>query len=413
MNSKLLFCVLGCFLSLLVSCGKDAANPADSGKTGKASLSVTGRVIQVYGSGLGGFEVTLSGNGITRTARSDSLGEYAFTDVPEGSYTVKAARADYVVEPSERAVTLTAADRRIAPFVSQLSRKIKETESVVCGWVLTEAGAPLTGYSAVLSEQAGAENPSTMLSVTSDGYFHWTALRGKPARVTATCNGFTYEFSPKTAEFTPDRPITLCTVTAIPVSPVLHTISGRLLDTKGNPAKTLAVLTRYDIHVSFSAQTDPSGTYRFRVPDGKYTILFGGTWRFEADSLQVTVKGADVTLADVSGVYTGATWYTLAGRVVDSAGNGIPGVEIQHDWVGDVPVTGADGRFETQRICIGSQLVPDTVTIVIRPGKPGYAFSPDRTAVTLTRKEGVEDGGTVTIPDFTGKAGAGKRMTAR
>jgi hypothetical protein len=400
---------------LLFACGKDSGNPANSGKTSKSSFAVTGRVLQVIGcKGLSGFEVILSGEGVSKTVRSDSLGNFTFPELSSGTYTVKASKTDYIVEPEERTITLNGDDARVEVFMAELARRIKDNESYLCGWVLTADGTPLIpGDVKVSIQQAEAKSPNVSLTVINNGYYDIMVLRENTVTVVPEFKGFKYEFPPQSKVFIPGKPIVICNFTAEPINPAFHTVSGRALDDQGKPVWALISLGNpYIIGLSIYSNTS-TGEYSFRVPDGEYTVRINSNYRFEPDELQVTVKGVDVRLPDVSGPYIGGTRYTFAGRVVDSAGNGIPGVHMLGNWGGDNPVTGQDGRYEKQNVLAGVSPIPDAREIVIHPSRQGYTFSPDSTSVTVTRREGVEHGGTVTVPDFVGFSSTGKGAPVR
>ncbi|MGB9082143.1 MAG: carboxypeptidase regulatory-like domain-containing protein, partial [Desulfuromonadaceae bacterium] len=81
-----------------------------------SSYSISGTVTS-GGSALAGATVTRSGNGTTTTT-TDSAGNYSFSGVQNGSYTLTPAKSGYTFDPQNRAVTLDGANLSAMNFAA-------------------------------------------------------------------------------------------------------------------------------------------------------------------------------------------------------------------------------------------------------------------------------------------------------
>jgi hypothetical protein len=83
--------------------------------TGTTGFSVSGRIANSSGTGIGG--VTVSRTGSSTPATTNSAGYYTFYGVPNGSYTLTPNKAGLTFTPASRSVTVNGANVAGANFV--------------------------------------------------------------------------------------------------------------------------------------------------------------------------------------------------------------------------------------------------------------------------------------------------------
>ncbi len=79
------------------------------GDTGISLHSLSGTITDEGGNGLEGVTLTLSGDA-SATTSTDASGDYAFTDLADGAYTVTPSLAGYTFDPTSRDVTIAGSD---------------------------------------------------------------------------------------------------------------------------------------------------------------------------------------------------------------------------------------------------------------------------------------------------------------
>jgi protocatechuate 3,4-dioxygenase beta subunit len=378
-------------LVLFASCGKDSKNPAGLSESGH---SLSGKLLHANGFAIADAAVSLSG-GMEREIRSDSSGVFTFSGLPDGAYTLSFSKQGLVFE-SNKTVAVDGKDIDAGVFWGGYASKTKFT---FVGRVLDETGNPVKGVT---------------LHITGDEFEKELLLRdleqvtctlqfGKTYTVIPEKTGYSYSFSPEKWELTAPDSVSVCTFSARYTGSPLHSISGRIVDKKGNPIRGLLVLKGDAAPQFFYA--DSTGTFAFSgLRDNDYIVNLDGAYTWNPQDRVITVAGRDVSLGDLECSYRGTTLYTLSGRVVDQNGAGIPDlfVNITPGAPWGNPYTGADGTYQ-QKVGAGGGIAPEQVTMIIRPEKDGWVFIPDSTTVTLSWAAEVMDGGTITIPDFVGR----------
>ncbi len=291
------------------------------------------------GVGLSGVTVA-AGNSTTTT---DAQGEYAFTNLGSGTYTVSASRSGYSFSPATRSVTL-GPDRSGIDFTGTL------VAYSVSGNV-TLGGSGLSG----VTVSAGGKTALT----TSNGSYTLTGLTSGTYSVSVARSG--YRFSPASRTVTVGPNATSIDFSAARFG---YTLQGTVrAGNVGLSGVTVNAGTR-------STTTDAQGRYTLdEVPEGSQTIVpVRSGYAFSPTSTTLSITG------DRSGIDFTATalTYQVSGRVTRD-GQGIQGVTL------------TTGPFTTSTDPAGNYtlagLTPGTYTVIA--SMAGYAFSPVSQSVTV------------------------------
>jgi CSLREA domain-containing protein len=153
-----------------------------------------------------------------------------------------------------------------------------------------------------------------------------------------------------------------------------YSLSGRVTDEGAQP------LVGVNVHLSGSAPrdttTDAAGNYTFSglTQGGNYTLTPSETgYAFTPPSRTVSNLQGDQTSLDFTGRFV---TYTLAGRIVDGGGAGLPGVSVTLAGARSaVTLTDAGGNFAFAS-------VPNGGSFVVTLERDGFSFNPPNLVVT-------------------------------
>jgi hypothetical protein len=227
-----------------------------------------------------GSAIALSQNGTSvASATADSNGNYSFSNVPNGSYTVTPSKAGTGFSPTTQSVTVNGANASVPTFVATA-----QTQTI------SGAISPANLGVGTLLTLAGPNQ--LILTATADaaGNYSFPGLQSGSYTVTPTKVGFT--FSPGSQGVSISTGINGTanfTATAIPTFSVSGTVSpaaagaGTLLTLSGTPSMTTTA--------------NSSGNYSFAgLGNGTYTVTPSKTgYTFSPQSLLVVVNGLNVT----------------------------------------------------------------------------------------------------------------------
>jgi hypothetical protein len=310
---------------------------------------------QVSGAVSAGVVVTLSG-GAGAIAVTDGSGNYSFTGLPPGDYTVTPAAGGYAFTPGSLDVTLGAADVTGRNFVAAATYAI-------AGRV---AGAVLEGVKVTLSGDGSGD-----ATTDASGFYVLTGLANGDYVVTPSLAGYT--FAPAEASVTisgADATVATFTATSQATYAVTGSISGAIQAgvTVTLQGTTTAVTT-----------TGVGGTFRFDgVAPGDYLLIpTHDDYLFTEASRLVAVRTADVT----GQTFTSALNPTA--RTISGVVSGVVTSGVTVTLVGPAPATTSrtattDGRgaFAFRNLVNG--------VYTATPSQAGASFTPANCLVTVS-----------------------------
>ena len=346
-----------------------------------------------------GTQLSLSGPA-TATATADASGNYSFTNLTNGSYTVTPTKAGYSFAPSSQNVTINGASVTTVNF--------------------TAAALPTFSVSGALTPSTSGNGATVTLSSNSEN--------GSNATVTADSNGNymfpsvlngSYTISPTKAGFTFNPLSQTATVNGANVSGINFTAStAPTYSISGNVSGATAsgVSIALSGAASASTTTDTSGNYSFSgLANGTYTVTPTKTgFTFTPASQAATISNANVTnvnftsqavvqttnlAIDASASVLGAKSTTVTSPTFSTASaNELLLAFVAADYLGgtNTTVTGVTGGGLTWTMAVRSNGQSGTSEI-------WRAFAPSPlsdVAVTATLSQSVIS--SITVISFTG-----------
>ncbi len=296
-KSPILFVVLLTVLFTAACAGTSSNNNGNGAQT----YSISGQ-ISVGNSGLAGVSVALSGP-TTAIVTTDGSGNYTFSGLSDGSYTVTPALTGYTFTPTNLAATVSGSDvtgenftavATVAPLTYSISGQI------------TFGGSGLTGVAVALS---GSSAATTTTDVS--GNYTFSGLSNGSYTVTPAMAGYT--FTPTNLAATVSgadvtgKNFTAATTGGMTTHAISGTISGALYS---------GVTMQLSGAVIASSVTDTHGNYSFTgLFDGAYTITpsaLDGT--FLPASRSVQLSGADANGINFNSTMAGLTLFNVGGQ---------------------------------------------------------------------------------------------------
>ena len=319
----------------------------------------------VSGSVSSGVTMILKGTNITATV-TDSSGNYTFTGLANGSYTVIPSLLGYVFNSVSEAVTINGAN--ITPINFTATTSTNPTYNI-SGKVTFSVGGALPGVTVTLS------GPGSGSAATDEsGSYSFTGLTNGSYTVTPSLAGYVFN-SVSEAVTINGANITPINFTATTSTNPTYNISGNVT-VRGGGALECVIMTLSGTG-SGSAATDASGNYTFTgLANGSYTVTPSlAEYTFNPASMAVTINGANVTSNNFTATASSAPTYTISGNVTVS-GEALNGVTMTLKGTNiTATVTDANGNYTFTGLANGSYIVI--------PSLAGYTFNPASMAVTI------------------------------
>jgi uncharacterized protein (TIGR03437 family) len=292
-----------------------------------------------------GATVTLTG-AASATVTADASGNYSFTGLPNGTYTVAPSKSGYSFSPASQTVTINGANVTAVNFTATL-----KTWSISGNTSSTGAGATVT--------LTGAG--SATVTADASGNYSFTGLSNGTYTVAPSKSG--YSFSPASQTVT----INGANVTAVNFTATLKTwsISGNTSSTGAGATVTLSGAA------SATVTADASGNYSFTsLPNGTYTVAPSKSgYSFNPASQTVTINGANVTAVNFTA--TLQTW-SISGNTSSTGA----GATVTLSGAASATVTAdASGNYSFTGLANG--------TYTVTPSKSGLTFSPANQSVSI------------------------------
>lgn len=328
-----------------------------------AQFNLQGRVSNGAGAGVPNVMVHLSPVVASKstplvTTRSDSHGNYRFTGLSAGRYSVRAERPAYSFSPAESTVDLTNASRSGVDIVQLMT---------ITGQVKNELGAGVRGVPVRCSR------PNIVALTDDHGSYNLSNLTGGTYDVVPTLAGHA---------FTGNGRVRLNTDNVAHIDFTIATLSTQHRSTIRGKVLTGAGVGIPNIEVrcsgsSTSIRTDANGVYSFNnLVAGSYAIspiLNGAT--FDPPQRLILLQSGDVSFVDFRRTYR------LIGRVTSNGSVGVAGVRITR--------SGADSPERPARVTTNGQGYFTFVNVAagaysLQANRPDYTFEPVVTRVQVS-----------------------------
>jgi len=263
-------------LAFLCGCSGIVSGQNTQQTTPPQTYSISGTIGPVAGGS--GATVTLSGAANAATT-ADSSGNFTFSSLANGTYTVTPTHSGYTFNPSSRNVTVSDAS---------ISTGINFTATAVTFGV-SGTISPVAGGNGATVTLSGAASAAT--TANSSGNFTFTGLANGTYAVTPSHAGYT--FSPTSQNATVNGAnITGLNFTATAQVGPTFSISGSISPTAGGARATVLLSGA----AGATTTTDGSGNYTFAgLAIGAYTVTPSDAgFTFTPASQNVTISTANV-----------------------------------------------------------------------------------------------------------------------
>ncbi|MGC2793283.1 MAG: carboxypeptidase regulatory-like domain-containing protein, partial [Candidatus Sulfotelmatobacter sp.] len=367
----LLIAMVGC---QGLSAKQDSAPPPASSVANPLGISGS---ISPASSG-SGATVTLDGP-IKITATADGSGNYSFTNLANGSYTVVASKSGVTFSPTSVQVTVNGAQVTGVNFTASTSTGSQNT------FTISGAISPATNGSGATVTLGGAGSATT--TANSSGTYSFTGLANGSYTVAASKTGFT--FSPSSLQVTINGAnVTDGNFVVSAAPPNTFSISGTI-----SPAASgSGVAVTLGGAASATTTANSSGAYSFSgLANGSYTITASKSgFTFSPSTLPVTVSGANVTGENFTASALPPTTYSISGTI-STAANGSGATVTLSGAASATATANSSGSYSFTGLANGSY--------VVSARKSGFSFSPSSLQSTVS-------GANVTGVNFTAYAGS-------
>lgn len=288
------------------------SQPVTITSTDPAALDFTASVIPTYhisgtvSSAIAdGVTVNLSGDLVTSTTTTNG-GQYSFSNIADGTYSVVASLATYTFSPTSIPVAISGADSIGNNFTGS------PLPTYGISGQVTFNGIGFPGVTVTATGGAGG-----IATTDANGnYAIPNLLSGQTYTITASEAGYT--FSSPSAQF---LSADITGVNFIAATGTGYNISGTVyLNTFGGSTWLPGVLLSLDTSPTVTAVTDVSGNYTIsNIPNGNYTLtpsLAGAESAFYPASILLTVNNGGINENFSANVF-----YTVSGIVSSSSGS--------------------------------------------------------------------------------------------
>ena len=280
-------------------------------------------------------------DGRTFSAISNSQGSYRITELPAGTYVVRATKNGYVAAPAQQQVTIGATESKEVNFT--LSANVGR----IAGLVRSNGGDPLAGVTVT----AVSDGSSPVTAVTDSGgtYQMDDMPAGRTYTVIAELDG--YSADPPQRQVTVQKDQT--TNADFILTANTGTIQGRVVTQNGAALdKALVSVKNETTGQSKSTWTGADGRFAFQsLAAGQYRVSVSkGGYASTGDSVVTLAEGATVDLVLKMESQTG----TIRG-FVRYRGRGLQKARVTASGPTEVSVTaGADGAFRFDALPAGN-----------------------------------------------------------
>ena len=326
-----------------------------------ASGSISGRVLSSSTQNLSDATVRLRGSDLDRSTQTNLNGEYAFTDLPFGSFSLSAQKEGYSLAPGEAATISFVNMDAVVPSIL-----LKSARGSIQGIVQESVtGTPLVG---VVVEASGSQG-TVSTRTDAEGKYELRGLEGGTWNLDAVLSG--YRFDPLSRQVSSGQtttvPLTLTQNTAALTGRVRHQTGAVLPFDVSVEIRTSRdqkqVISAADGRFSFdSLPHEEEFELRTRIQREGYVdversvFIPEGTTQFDT---------GDILVPHLSASITGTTGVGNASVRISSSGETIA-----------ITKSADSGNFSVPFLAPGNYL--------IEPTKLGYTFSPASQLITVS-----------------------------
>jgi protocatechuate 3,4-dioxygenase beta subunit len=319
--------------------------------------SLSGNVVDSNGDPLAGVTITTGG----KTTTTDSNGNYSFSGLPAGSYTVTPTLHGYAFSPSVQNVTITNTDVTGVNFTGST---IIHT---ISGRVVNSSG---TGIPNVQITRTGGSN------VVTDANGNYTFTDVPPGTytiaplITPSLTGVTF--------YPASRSVTVSSYNLTNINfTASFTVTGRVSNSDNVGLPNIQVTRRTNTS-AVTVATDSNGNYRFtNVLSGSYTVAPNVTPSMTGMSFFPTSYNITVSTYNLTNINFTA-FFTIKGHVSNSAGAGMANVLVWRSTPTSSTsmLTDSSGNYTFTGVRSG--------TYTITPTQNGKTFNPVSRSVTVS-----------------------------
>ncbi|HJV67224.1 MAG TPA: carboxypeptidase regulatory-like domain-containing protein [Geomonas sp.] len=289
-----LFTAICTLLLVLAGCGGGGNATTGSQTAAPTPFTITGKVT-LNGAGLGQVSLAVTGEG---TQFSDGNGNFSFSRLANGSYTVTPSRYGYTFSPASQTVTI-ANNGALLTFTAaavpsyMLSGKVSGSNGNGLAGATVNVVAAGTG--AIVATQSTDGSGEYAMSGLTDGSYLVTVTHSAGYSFLPAAQSVTLQGGDATANFSTADAATF-------------TVSGDVSLSGGGGLANVSMLLTDGSGASYRTTTGAGGTYALSgIPEGYYTLTPTLTgYAFVPDPLLVRVKGADATGNAISAAPAGS-----------------------------------------------------------------------------------------------------------
>jgi hypothetical protein len=281
-------------LLLVAGCGGGGGAHVAASDTA-SPYTITGKV-SLNGAGLGQVSMAITG---AASQFSDGNGNYSFTTLSNGNYTITPSRSGYSFTPASKTVTINN-NGVVADFAASAIPTF-----AVSGKVGSANGAGLAGVTVAVADAVTGASSGSKVTDGNGSYSISGLTSGNYVLTPSHSSG--YSFTPASQTVAIQNGNVTAEFTAPGVS--TFTVSGKVASANGvGLANVSMAFTLPDTGATYSTVTDSSGNYAIRgLPNGYYTLtpsLKG--YAFVPDPYLVRINGADEIGKDIMAAPAGS-----------------------------------------------------------------------------------------------------------
>jgi parallel beta-helix repeat protein len=353
---------VACFslLVILIGCAGFSSYPKGSSPPPTAKLSISGTISPAAG---GSSATVTINNGLgSETTTTDSAGNYSFSGLASGSYTVIPRKSGYHFTPASQNTTLSTTAATGVNFTAAQSTGATYSISGTIGSAVNGSGATIT--------LSGAANATTIAD--SSGNYSFSGLSSGSYTVTPSKSGFTFNPTNLGATITTTN-VTGVNFTASPVVTPTYSISGTISSVANGSGATVTLSGA----ANATTIADSSGNYSFSgLSSGSYTVTPSKSgFTFNPTSLGATITTTNVTGVNFTASPVVTPTYSISGTI-SSAANGSGATVTLSGAAGATTTADSSGNYSFSGLKSG--------TYTVTPSKSGFTFNPTSLGTTIT-----------------------------